>query len=253
MDSLKNKVVIITGASSGIGAVLAQTLSEKGALVVLAARRLEKLHEVAKACPSETLCVQCDMTQDEERRNLVDATLRRWDRIDILVNNAGIGMYGDIERTNEEEIRSLFEVNVFAVIFLSRLVLPVMKRQNAGLILNIGSIGGLVAHSDKVTAYVASKHALVGFTRGLVKDLRNTGVGVKVVCPQLVETGFYRASIGADEMKGLIEKVRNRMDTTEQVVEGIVEQIFSEQTVIFPTDRSQKAYDRFRGPWEKSR
>ena len=247
MDSPKNKVVIITGASSGIGAVLAQTFSEKGGLVVLAARRLEKLHEVAKACPNETLCVQCDMTQDESRRNLVDAALQRWGRIDILVNNAGIGMYGDIERSNEEEIRSLFEVNVFAAIFLTKLVLPAMKRQDAGLILNIGSIGGLVAHSAKVAAYVATKHALVGFTRGLAKDLHGTGVDVKVVCPQLVDTGFYQASVGAEEMEGLIEKIRSRMDRADQVVEGIVEQISSERTVIFPTEKSQKAYDRFRG------
>ena len=246
IDSLRGKVAIITGASSGIGAALARAFSKEGVLVVLAARRIEKLQEVADACPSQTLVVQCDVTSEEERQKLLDETLERFGRVDILVNNAGIGLYADIEETEESDLRHLFEVNVFAVFLLTKLVLPVMKKQGSGLILNIGSIGGLIAHSNKVAAYVSSKHAVVGFTRGLVKDLHGTGVDAKVVCPQLVDTGFYQVSVGARQMEGLLDKVKSRMDTTDQVVEGIMKGIFSEQLVILPTEKSEKAYERFR-------
>jgi len=246
IDSLKDKVVIITGASSGIGAALARAFSKEGALVALAARRIERLEEVADACPSQTLVVQCDVTSEEGRQKLLDETLERFGRVDILVNNAGIGVYGDIEETEESDLRRLFEVNVFAVFLLTKLVLPVMKKRGSGLILNIGSIGGLIAHSNKVAAYVSSKHAVVGFTRGLVKDLHGTGVDAKVVCPQLIDTGFYQVSVGARQMEGLLDKVKSRMDTTDQVVEGIMKGIFSEQLVILPTEKSEKAYERFR-------
>jgi len=246
IDSLKDKVVIITGASSGIGAALARAFSKEGALVALAARRIERLEEVADACPSQTLVVQCDVTSEEGRQKLLDETLERFGRVDILVNNAGIGVYGDIEETEESDLRRLFEVNVFAVFLLTKLVLPVMKKRGSGLILNIGSIGGLIAHSNKVAAYVSSKHAVVGFTRGLVKDLHGTGVDAKVVCPQLIDTGFYQVSVGARQMEGLLDNVKSRMDTTDQVVEGIMKGIFSEQLVILPTEKSEKAYERFR-------
>ncbi len=243
---LSGKVGIVTGASAGIGAVLARALSEQGVRVALAARRREKLEEIAKECPNETLPVRCDVTQDKDRKALVEETLRRWGRIDILVNNAGIGMYGPIEHASEADIRRLFEVNVFAVFFLTQLVIPIMKRQGSGMILNIGSIGGVVAHSANVTPYVAAKHAVVGFTRGLRRDLEGTGIAVKVVCPQLVYTDFYRKSIGAERMAGMVERLKDRMDTPEEVVQGIFAQLSSDEVVIFPTGKSRKAYELFR-------
>ena len=246
IDCLKGKVTIITGASSGIGAALARAFSNEGALVVLAARRIGKLEKAARACHGDTLAVKCDATSADERQRLVDEAVERFGRVDILVNNAGIGLYGDIEATKESDLRRLFEVNVFAVFLLTKLVLSVMRKQGSGLILNIGSIGGLIAHSDKVTAYVASKHAVVGFTRGLQRDLHGTGIDAKVVCPQLVDTGFYQASVGAREMEGLLEKVKGRMDTVDQVVEGVMRGIFSDRLVILPTEKSERAYERFR-------
>ena len=246
IDQLRDKVAIITGASSGIGAALARSFSKEGAHVALAARRMEKLHEVADTCSGDALVVECDVTSPNGRKRLIEEAIERFGRIDILVNNAGIGMYGDIEDTEESDLRRLFEVNVFAAFFLTQLVLPAMKENGSGLILNMGSIGGLIAHSNKVTAYVASKHALVGFTRGLARDLAGTGVDAKVICPQLVDTGFYQTSVGARDMEGVIEKVKSRMDTTDQVVTGIMKGMFSDQLVILPTEKSEKAYERFR-------
>ncbi len=246
MKSLKNKVVIITGASSGIGAALAKTFSQREARVSLAARRLEKLKKVARECPNETLWAKCDVTNAKDRKALVKKTLKQWGKIDILVNNAGFGMYGDFETNDEKGIRNLFEVNVFGTIFLTQIVLPIMKRQGEGIITNIGSIGGLVAHSNKVTPYISAKHAVIGFTRGLAKDLQGTGIKVNVVCPYLTSTEFFEASVGASEMSGLVAQLRSRMDAPDQVAQGIIDQIFSDQVIIFPTEMSEKAYHKFR-------
>ncbi|MDI7261126.1 MAG: SDR family oxidoreductase [Thermodesulfobacteriota bacterium] len=244
--SLKNKVVLVTGASSGIGAALVRAFSQREARVSLAARRLEKLQEVTLDCESESLCVKCDVTHAEDRKDLVDQTLKKWGRIDILINNAGIGMYGELEDNSEREIRNLFEVNVFGAIFLTQIVLPIMKRQGEGVITNISSIGGLVAHSNKVTPYISAKHAVIGFTRGLAKDLQGTGIKVNVVCPYLTSTEFFEASVGTLKMSGIIEQFRSKMDTPGRVAQGVIDQIFSDRVIIFPTEMSEKAYHKFR-------
>jgi short-subunit dehydrogenase len=168
MISLRDKVVIVTGASSGIGASLAKHFSATGSKVAMVARREEKLIEVSCSCACETLVIRADVVLEKDRIKIVNETLRKWGRIDILVNNAGIGMYGDILDATETDWKDLFEINVFAPVMLVKLVLPVMKKQSDGIIVNIASIGGLFVHSDKVTPYVASKHALVGFPRRLV-------------------------------------------------------------------------------------
>ncbi|MEW6375260.1 MAG: SDR family NAD(P)-dependent oxidoreductase [Thermodesulfobacteriota bacterium] len=246
MKSLKGKVVIVTGASSGIGASLAKEFLQREAQVVLTARRFEKLQEVARHRPNETLCIKCDVTDTKDRQNLINQTLNRWERIDILVNNAGSGMYGDIEKIDEKEIRNLFEVNLLSIIFLTRLVLPIMKRQGEGMIINISSIAGFVAHSNKVTPYITTKHGVIGFTRGLLRDLDGTGIKLKVVCPYLISTEFFDTSVGSHELSEIVGKLRFRMDTPEQVAQGIMGQIFSDKVFIFPTEMSEKAYHKFR-------
>jgi short-subunit dehydrogenase len=246
MKSLKEMVVIITGASSGIGASLARAFSQREASVALAARRFEKLQEVVRHCPNETLCIKCDVTNAKDRQNLVNQTLNRWNRVDILVNNAGSGMYGDLETSEEKEIRNLFEVNILSIIFLTQMLLPIMKRQGGGLIVNISSIAGLVAHSNNVAPYISTKHAVIGFSRGLLKDLQGTGIKVNVVCPYLTLTEFFDASVGAQEMSGTVEQLLPRMDPPDHVAQGILDQIFSDKFIIFPTKMSEKAYLKFR-------
>ncbi len=246
MNSLKGKVVLITGASSGVGAALAREFSKREARVVLTARRFERLQEVIRHCPNETLGVRCDVTDTKDRQNLINQILDRWKKIDILVNNAGSGMYGSLESIDEKEIRDLFEINILSTIFLTRLVLPTMKKQGEGLIINISSIAGLVAHSNNVAAYISTKHAVIGFSRGLVKDLQGTGIRVIVVCPHLISTEFFESSTGAQEMSEIIEKLRSRMDSPDQVAQGILDQIFLERFIIFPTEMSERVYHKFR-------
>ncbi len=241
---LKGKVAIVTGASSGIGAALALAFSREGARVTLAARRLNRLQEVAGRCPGEVLVVPADLNQEKDRSDVVRQTVARWKRIDILVNNAGLGMYREFMATTETDWRQIFEVNLFSLVFMTRTVLPIMQSQGKGLVVNMASIGGLIAHSEKVTPYVASKHAVIGFSRGLARDLAGTGVRVLAVCPHLTDTEFFGNSPGAREMGPVVEKYRSFMDTPEEVARGILRQLDSNRLVIFPTDKPARVYEK---------
>lgn len=244
MTDLTSKVVIVTGASSGIGAALAQGFSRQGARVTLAARRLGRLKEVAEKCPGEILIVRADLIREGDRKAIFQQTVDQWGRIDILVNNAGLGMYGHFMGTTEADWRQIFEINLFAAVFLTQAVLPIMQAQGQGIVVNMTSIGGLIAHSDKVTPYVASKHALVGFSRGLARDLAGTGIRVLAVCPHLTETEFFTVSPDAEEMATVVEKYRGFMDSPEEVAKGILGQLDSKQLVVFPTTKPARAYEK---------
>jgi len=244
--NLQSKVVIVTGASSGIGGALAKAFSREGARVTLAARRIDRLNKTGQACPGENLIVKADILEEEDRLTIVQQTLDRWGQIDVLINNAGLGMYGDFMSTTEADWRKLFDINLFATVFLTQTVLPTMQAHGQGLIVNIASIGGLIAHSDKVTPYVACKHAVVGFSRGLAKDLTGTGIRVLAVCPHLTATEFFSVSPGAWEMASEVEKYKDFMDTPEEVAQGIIRQLDSDCLVVFPTDTPVKAYEKQR-------
>lgn len=244
MVDLNGEVVVVTGASSGIGAALARAFSQEGAKVVLTARRLDRLKETAAMCPGETQVVPADLVKGTHREALVGQTVDRWGRIDILVNNAGLGMYGDFASSTQAQWRQIFEINLFSVVFLTRAVLDVMTLQKKGLIANMASIGGLIAHSNHVTPYVASKHALVGFSRGLAMDLKGSGIKVLAVCPHLTDTEFFEASPGAEEMASQVEKYKSFMDSPEDVARGIISQLGSERLVIFPTVKPARAYEK---------
>jgi len=246
MANLNDQVVVITGASSGIGAALSQAFSKQGAKVTLVARRITRLNEVSENCPGESLIVKADLVKDEDRRTIVNQTVNRWGRIDILVNNAGLGMYGHFMTTTEADWRQLFEINLFSAVFLTQAVLPIMQAQGKGLVINVASIGGLIAHSDKVTSYVASKHALVGFSRGLARDLAEKGIRVLAVCPHLTNTEFFTFSPGAQEMAPVIEKYKKFMDTPDDVARGILEKLDSDKLIVFPTSNPAIAYEKQR-------
>jgi NAD(P)-dependent dehydrogenase (short-subunit alcohol dehydrogenase family) len=242
MPDLNGQVAVITGASSGIGAALALEASRAGAKVVLAARRSGRLQRILEQCAGECLAVPADLTSAADRQSLVECTLDRFGRIDILFNNAGLGAYGDFLETGEIDWRRLFEINLFAPVLLTQLVVPHMIARGSGRVVNVASIGGLVAHSDRVCAYVASKHAMVGFSRGLAKDLAVHGLRVIVVCPHLTDTQFFAVSPGARQMAPVVEKYRSHMDSPAEVARGILAQLDSECLVVFPTDKPARAY-----------
>jgi short-subunit dehydrogenase len=242
MLDLNRQVVVITGASSGIGAALAVEASLAGARVVLAARRLDRLERVARDCAGENFILSTDLTVGADRQALVDRTLERFHRIDILINNAGLGAYAHFLETEEKTWRRLFEINLLAPVLLTKLVVPHMLEKASGVVVNLASIGGLIAHSDRVSAYVASKHAIVGFTRGLAKDLDGSGVRVLAACPHLTDTDFFDTSLGAGEMATMVDKLRPSMDRASDVARGILAHLDSGKTVVFPTDIPARAY-----------
>lgn len=246
MTDLRGKIAVVTGASSGIGAALAKALWQEGAKVVLTARRSDLLEKLARDCFHEALVVAGDITVSQDRERLIRETLNKWEQIDILINNAGLGGYGHLLDTSEAHWRRLFEVNVFAPVFLTQAVLPGMLSRKAGLIINMGSIAALVAHSDRVSPYVASKHALLGFSRGLAKDLSGTGVRVLVPCPHLTDTEFFEKGTGKEEMAPVVAHYRSFMDTPSAVARGILGQLESDSLILFPTEKPARAYHKQR-------
>ena len=163
----------------------------------------------------------------------------------MLVNNAGLGFYGPFAQSTDRDWRRLFEINLFAPVFLTRKALPHLLASR-GLIVNVGSIGGLVAHTENVAPYVAAKHALVGFSRALARDLAGTGVKIVCACPHLTDTGFFENSPGAEAMAEEVEKYRSFMDSPQDVARGIVSRLDSGRLVIFPTAKPEKSYQKMR-------
>lgn len=195
---LNNKVAIITGASSGIGAALARRLAQDGATVVLAARRVPQLHEVAeaiRAAGGKAVVHPCDVTVKEEAEHLIHQSHNDLHRIDILVNNAGRGHLASVEDTTDEMIHSMFKLNVYSLWYTVRPVLKYMKQQGSGHIINIASMAGKVGYPYN-SAYVAAKHACVGFTHALRQELAETGIHASVVCPNGVMTDWAAATEG---------------------------------------------------------
>ncbi len=198
---IKDKVVIVTGASSGIGAAAALEFGREGAKVVLAARRFERLQAVAHEIElmntgAQALVVRTDISKFEDIERLVNQTLAAFGRIDVLVNNAGFGRLDWLEKLDPmEDIKGLMDVNVMGLIQTTRQVLPVMIRQRSGSIINICSISGLVG-TPTYTIYSASKHAVHGFSEALRREVEPWGIHVSLLYPGGVKTEFaQRAGI----------------------------------------------------------
>ncbi|MFT3904368.1 MAG: oxidoreductase [Niabella sp.] len=184
-----SKVWFITGASSGFGKELAKLVLAKGDSAILTARRLEPLQEIASEYGERALAIQLDVTHTEARQNALKTATEKFGRIDVLANIAGAGSYGALEAFTSEQIRQQMELNFFAAAELSREVLPQMRAQKSGHILNLTSIAGLVAFPGS-GLYNASKFALEGFTEALHHEVKPFGVRVTLVEPGAFRTDF---------------------------------------------------------------
>ncbi|MFL6207926.1 MAG: SDR family NAD(P)-dependent oxidoreductase [Pyrinomonadaceae bacterium] len=196
MSELNGQVVIITGASSGIGAATARRLARAGAHVVLAARRRERLDALKQeieAAGGRATVVACDITVAEDRARLVQTASAINGRIDALVNNAGYGTRGPVELVPIEKIRQNFELNLFALIALTQLVILGMRRAGAGRIVNISSVAGRVARPLS-SIYDATKHALEAISDGLRGELAPFGIKVVVIEPGFIVTEFVQVA-----------------------------------------------------------
>jgi NAD(P)-dependent dehydrogenase (short-subunit alcohol dehydrogenase family) len=193
----KNKVIIITGASSGIGRGAAEYLSQLHGSVVLVGRNLEGLKETASKCPSETLIVQADVTKEADRKKIIDETIKKFGKINVLVNNAGKGVFGDTLNTKMEDYDYIMNLNVRSVFHLTQLAIPhLIKTQ--GNIVNISSVVGIRAMAG-FAAYCMSKAALDHFTRCLALELALKNVRVNSVNPAAITTNFPQAAGMSDE------------------------------------------------------
>ena len=192
---LKDAVVILTGASRGIGPVIAQALAERGAHLVLAARNATELQGVAERLASlnggsgRVLCVPTDVAVPEQRSELVARTLRELGRIDVLINNAGLEQIEFFEHLSEADTERFVTVNLTAPIQLTRLVLPSMLERGSGHIVNIASVASFGAAAFGET-YGATKAGLLGFTRSLRASLKtlDRSVSASAVCPGFIES-----------------------------------------------------------------
>ncbi len=193
--SLCDKVVVITGASSGIGKAAAHAFAREGAQLVLAARRVEKLCEVADAladCGTPVLIAPTDVTRDADLQALVETAVRAFGRIDVLVNNAGLS-YGSYHQDLEPTcLRDLVQVNVYGPLRLTQLVLPVMLRQGYGHIVNVSSMAGLIP-APGLAAYAATRTAIISFSTALRRELAGSGVRVSAVMPTFTSTPMTQA------------------------------------------------------------
>lgn len=201
MRPLTGQVIIITGASSGLGEATARRLARQGAKVVISARRSDPLQALAKELDpagANVLAVAGDVTSDPDRRRLVAATLEKFGRIDGLVNNAGYGTRGPVELVPVDAIRKNFETNLFSLIALTQLVLPHLRERGDGCIVNIGSVAGRIARPLS-SIYDSTKHALEAITDGLRGELKPFGIRVTLIRPGFIVTEFIDAASKASD------------------------------------------------------
>ncbi|MDF2444306.1 MAG: hypothetical protein JWR01_2509, partial [Subtercola sp.] len=173
---IEGSVFVITGASSGIGAATARRAAAAGAHVVLAARREDRLGELAAELEG-SLAVRCDVTDPAQVASLVEAALEAFGRIDVLVNNAGQGLQAELEQLSLDDFRGVLELNLVAPLALMQAVLPAMRRQGAGSIVNVSS-GTTFADVPGTGGYVASKIALERLSAIARNELEGTGIVV---------------------------------------------------------------------------
>jgi len=198
--AIAGKVAIITGASSGIGEVTALEFASAGAKVVLAARRIERLQKLAetiRAGGGIALPVQTDLTIIVQIRNLVQTTLATFGRIDVLANIAGTGYYDWFEELSSANLREHYEVNVIGLAELTREVVPVMKTQRSGFILNMCSYSSVIS-APPLTVYASTKYAVEGLTDGLRRELIPWGIKVMRIHPSGVTGTEFKEKAARD-------------------------------------------------------
>ena len=198
--SYAGKVIVVTGASSGIGRALCLALAPERPRLVLAARDAERLEEVAKECRAagaEALVVRTDVSSEAAGRDLVARTVETFGALDVLVNNAGIGMLARFDEVSDLSVyEALMRVNYLGCVYLTHHALPHLKKSR-GQIVVVASVAGLTGVPTR-TGYAASKHAVFGFFDSLRIELDGSGVSVTIIAPDFVRSEIHRRAFGAD-------------------------------------------------------
>jgi len=188
-----SKVWFLTGASRGFGLEIARRILSQGDRVVATARRADQIRGQLPDAGDALIAVDLDVTNGDQAAAAVQAALDAFGRIDVLVNNAGRGLLGAVEEASDASARAVYEVNVFGTLTMQRAVLPLMRRQRSGHIINISSVGGLLG-SPGWGVYCSTKFAMEGFSEALAREVRPLGIWVTIVEPGYFRTDFLDAS-----------------------------------------------------------
>ncbi|XGV94725.1 MAG: oxidoreductase [Leptolyngbya sp. BL-A-14] len=192
------KVWLITGCSTGFGRALAEAVLQKGDYLLTTAREPEQLRPLIEDYPKTAKAVRLDVTLSQDIQAAVDTAIATFGRIDVLVNNAGYGLIGALEEVSDADIRQQFETNFFGALRLMQAVLPVMRQQGNGHIVNISSTAGLVGFGGS-SIYCATKFALEGLSEALAKEVESFGIKVTLIEPGAFRTNFNGRSLAAAE------------------------------------------------------
>lgn len=201
MFDLKGKIAVVTGASSGLGKDAALAYANAGANVCLLARRVEKIEELAKEIEGlgvKSISVKCDVTKEDEVKAAIETVVNEFGRIDILLNNAGIAVRGGVDTLSEEDWNKSMDTNVKGIYLACKYVIPVMKKQNYGKVVNISSINAILADKNDMFirhSYNASKAAVLGLSKGMAASYAQYGITVNTICPGLFESEMTEGTL----------------------------------------------------------
>ena len=211
------KVAVVTGSSSGIGYETSLSLAREGYFTYATMRNLTKADEIKNIAENENLplkVIELDVDNDDSVQNAVKTIIEEKQRIDVLVNNAGWGIWGTAEDVSIEEFRAQFETNFFSVVRMIQKVVPIMRKQGTGDIVNISSIAGRIGFPVS-TAYISSKFAIEGLSESLRYELGPFGVNVIIIEPGVIKTNFF------DSMKTAKKADDAYKEITEKVISGV--------------------------------
>ncbi|NHN30280.1 SDR family NAD(P)-dependent oxidoreductase [Paenibacillus agricola] len=218
---LSGKVVVVTGASSGIGAAMVKELSKRGAIPILMARSEDKLGGIAAELAGEHGLYPLDVTSNKQVQDTMASVINRFGRIDVLINNAGYGVFDKLTDASVDEMSEMMNVNYMGTVRCIKAVLPAMLEARSGHIINIASLAGKIG-SAKSSGYSATKHAVLGFTNSLRQELMGTGVKLSAINPGPIDTPFFDR---ADPSGQYIKNIKWFMLKPEKVVGTIIRTI----------------------------
>jgi len=196
-EGARQKVAIVTGSSSGIGYATSLMLARKGFYTYASARNIDKSASLQSIANAESLplkLIQLDVTDDSSAKDALEKIVLERGRIDVLVNNAGYALFGAFEDLSLDEIKAQFETNFFGVIRVTQHVLPIMRKQGGGVIVNVSSINGLIAF-PVISAYVSTKFAIEGLSESIAYELEPFGIKVILIEPGVIGSNFMKGSV----------------------------------------------------------
>lgn len=211
------KVWFITGCSTGFGRELAKHVIEQGYKIVVTARKTADIQDIVAGHEKQAIAVALDVTKHEQIAAAVKTAMDTFGRIDVLVNNAGIGYFGAVEESEDAEVRRMFEINFFGLTSMTQAVLPIMRKQRSGHILNVSSIGGLVGY-PALGFYNATKFAVDGLSEALSKEVAHLGIKVTILAPSGFRTDW--AGRSANDSKIVIEDYSHSAGANKDAIRG---------------------------------